>query len=104
MPSTSGDLRQLVDALGELEQDVEAHVLRADIGDLLAFDVGEVLDPGNGREHRVDVDGAGLVARLRAGGGGAGDRAAGRQNHDVRFRLPLRRRPARSQDKSDNEQ
>ena len=36
--------QQLVDALGELEPDLVVHVLAADAGDLLARDVGEVLE------------------------------------------------------------
>ena len=95
-PSTSVRLRQLVDAFGELQQDVEAHILRADVRDLLAFDVGQVGDAGNGRDHRVDVHRARRVARLRAGGRGAGDRAARRQNHDVRLVLAGCRRELRA--------
>ena len=40
------------------------------------------------------VDGAGRVAGLRAGRRRAGDRAAGRQNHDVRLLVLLRDRRA----------
>jgi hypothetical protein len=41
--------------LRELEHDVERHVLRADIRNLLTLDVGQVGDAGNARDHRVDA-------------------------------------------------
>jgi hypothetical protein len=83
--------RHLVDALGNLEQDVEGYILRADVRDLLTLDRGDLVDAGNGGEHRIDGHCAGGIARLSAGRRGAGNRATGREDHDVGLLLLLLR-------------
>ena len=80
-----GRRQQLVDALRDLQHDLERHVLRADVRDLLALDVREIRRARNRLQHRVDRHGARAVAGLRAARGGAGDRAARREDDDVRL-------------------
>ncbi len=46
-PATSGSASSSFDALGELEPDLVVHVLAADAGDLLAGDLGDVLELRN---------------------------------------------------------
>src|SRR5262249_42221791 len=82
------DLRscqQVIDTLDQLQHDVDRHVLRTYVGDLLPFEVGQVIEAGNGIEHVIAVHSAGGVPGLGAGGGGAGDGSTGGQDDDVSF-------------------
>ena len=78
--------QQLIHALGALEPHFVVHVLAADIHDLLATDVGQVAQPGHGLDQILDSKGAGLVASILARHLGAGDRAAGGEDHHLRLR------------------
>ena len=84
MPATSGIAEQLVDPRRELDPDLVVHVLRADVGDLLAAHVGELLRLRHGGEELLDADLAARVAGLDVARGGAGDGAAGREHDDGR--------------------
>jgi hypothetical protein len=84
IPSTSFD-RELVDAIGELQHDLDAHILGSDVGDLFSSDRREIVDPWYRSEHRVDRQCSRLVRRLRARRGGTRDRPAGRQDDDLAF-------------------
>ncbi len=84
-PSTSRSFASSLMRLATVSRICEAHVLRADVRDLLALDGGEVRNAGHGGEHRVDGHGAGLVTGLRARGSGAGNRASSGQDHHVRL-------------------
>jgi hypothetical protein len=59
-----GRREQLVHALGELQPDLVFHVLAADAGDLLARDVGDVLQLRDGGDQGVDAHRARLVAGI----------------------------------------
>ena len=100
---------ELVDAARELEPDLVVHVLRADVGDLLALEVRELLGLRHGGEELLDADLARRVAGLDVARGGAGDRAARREHDDVRKRDPWRapcrlRRGRRRDDDQDGQQ
>ena len=49
-----GDER--VDAIGQLEPHLVVHVLRPDVGNLLAAHVGELLGLGNGSDQLIDAN------------------------------------------------
>ncbi len=83
-PATSGMRQQLVDPRRELDPHLVVHVLRADVRDLLAAQIGELLRLRHGREELLDADLAARVAGLHVARGGAGDGAAGGEHHDVR--------------------
>ena len=75
---------ELVRAPGELAPHDVVHVLAADGGDLLAVELRELLDARGALDEGVDREAAGLVAGLAFLRLDAGDRAAGREDHDVR--------------------
>ena len=79
-----GHRDQLVDAAGELEPHLVVHVLRADVRDLLAAQVGELLRLRDGRQQLLHAHLAGRVAGLDVARRGAGDGAAGGEHDDGR--------------------
>ena len=82
-PSTSDFASSSFTRLRELQPDLVVHVLAADAGDLLAGDVGDVLQLRDRLDQDVDADGARLVAGVGLRRGGAGDGSAGGQDHDL---------------------
>src|SRR6185503_11249032 len=77
------DLHELVDAFCQLEHDLKRHILRSDIRNLLALDVGHVLDTWNSSDHRVNGYSARGISCLCATRSGARDRSAGSEDDDV---------------------
>ena len=82
----TGNLRvgqQFVAAFGKLEQHIIGHVVGADLNDLFAGDIGEILNSGNSVNQRLDSQIAGFVTgHLGARRGGAGNCAArGKNSH-----------------------
>jgi hypothetical protein len=61
------------------------HVLAADVHDLLAGDVGQVTELRHRVDQVLDLKAARLVTGILALGLGAGDRAAGGENHHLRL-------------------
>ena len=59
-PSTSVGLEHLVHALGELEPDLVVHVLAADVRDLLAGELRQVLHLRHGLDQVLDLERARL--------------------------------------------
>ena len=85
----AGDVRhgdQLVDAAGQLQPHLVVHVLGADVRDLLAAQIGELLGLRNRGQQLFNADLAGGVAGLYVAGGRAGDRAASGEHDDGRRR------------------
>ena len=76
--------QQDVDACGELQPDGVGHVLTADVGDLLADDMGVLPDLGYGADQCVDREFAGAVGCALVVARRGGDGAAGGENVDAR--------------------
>src|SRR6185436_17170469 len=74
-----------VDPMGQLEPHLVVHGLAADVGDLFAGDVRQVLELGHGLDEVLDGERARLVAGLGGRGLGSGDRPARRQDHALRL-------------------
>ena len=76
--------QQHVDALGEREPVLVAHVLAGDLKYLLAADVGHLGQFRHRLDQALHADrGGGVADRGGAGGASAGNCAAGGQNGDV---------------------
>ena len=80
-PSTSGIATSSLTRRAELQPHLVVHVLGADVRNLLAPHVGELLGLRDGGEQLIDADLTGGIAGLHVTGGGAGNRAA-RGEHD----------------------
>ena len=85
--------QHFVQTLGELEPDLVVHVLTADVDHLLAGDVRQIAQVGNGLDEIFHLEAAGLVARVLAFSLRPGDGAAGCQDHHVRLCGPARAGP-----------
>ena len=81
-PSTSGWREQLVRALGELEPDLVVHVLAADVRDLLAAELGDLVELRHRLDQVLDLEAGPTCSRTQSCLPGSGDRAAGGEDHD----------------------
>src|SRR5689334_16068008 len=75
---------QLVDAIRQLEPHLVVHVLRADVRDLLALEVRQLLRVWHRVEQLLDTDLPARVAGLHVARRGTRDRPARRQHNDRR--------------------
>ena len=78
-------VEQLVDALGELEPNLIIHVLRTDVDELLAADVGQIKHLRNGVDQCLNANLSGAVGRRSSRLAHTCDGAAGSNNTNLWF-------------------